>query len=191
MTQWSFKLYLYGGFVARAAMIMYGDYQDRMMEVKFTDVDYKVFTDAARHVYYDGSPYDRHTYRYTPLLAWILLPNITINPLFGKFMFSIFDLIAASLIDSFVKAESFGEVWATRCSLLYLFNPLIIAVSSRGNADSIVVVLVLLSLILYKERVFFLTGIGMYILKPLIRVSAVLVFGSNCEGNWAKNCVKN
>lgn len=161
MTQLSFKLYLYGGFVARAAMIMYGDYQDRMMEVKFTDVDYKVFTDAARHVYYDGSPYDRHTYRYTPLLAWILLPNITINPLFGKFMFSIFDLIAASLIYSFVKGENFGEVWATRCSLMYLFNPLIIAVSSRGNADSIVVVLVLLSLILYKERVFFLTGIAL------------------------------
>merc|ERR1711881_705894 len=90
-----FKTHLYAAFALRTALILYGDHKDSMSEVKFTDVDYKVFTDAARHVYYDGSPYDRHTYRYTPLLAWILLPNITINPLFGKFMFSIFDLIAA------------------------------------------------------------------------------------------------
>ena len=161
MIQWGFKLYLYGGFVFRAAMIMYGDYQDRTMEVKFTDVDYKVFTDAARHVYYDESPYDRHTYRYTPLLAWLLIPNITISPLFGKFMFCIFDIIAAGLIYIFVKEEKCGEAWATRCSLLYLFNPFVMAVSSRGNADCIVVVLVLLTLILYRERVFLLTGIAL------------------------------
>ena len=44
-------------------LIAYGQHQDEIMEVLYTDVDYKVFTEAARHVYDGGSPYERHTYR--------------------------------------------------------------------------------------------------------------------------------
>ena len=84
---------------------LYFHSQDSISEVKFTDVDYRVFTDAARHIYQDGSPYDRHTYRYTPLLAWMLIPNINFTPLFGKFLFSAFDIIAAHLIYSYVRVS--------------------------------------------------------------------------------------
>lgn len=141
-------------------MIFYGDYQDSHMEVKYTDVDYRVFTDAARLVTLEKSPYERHTYRYTPILAWMLIPNLTLSPLFGKFLFSAFDVIAAYLIYHFVKSEEGGnEFWARRSAWLWLYNPLVMAVSSRGNADSIVVVLVLATITLYKERVFLLTGI--------------------------------
>ena len=149
-----------GGLI-RLAMVIYGDYHDLNNEVKYTDVDYKVFTDAARHMSMGESPYERHTYRYTPILAWILLPNITLHHLYGKFLFCIFDLAVGYLIYLHVRGQDFSQSWALQCSWVWLYNPLIIAVSSRGNADSIVVTLVLLTLYWYQERLFLLCGIAL------------------------------
>ncbi|XP_004346828.1 mannosyltransferase domain-containing protein [Capsaspora owczarzaki ATCC 30864] len=94
-----FALLFAAALAVRLCLVVYGDWHDAHSQVKYTDVDYHVFTDAAQIVAHDGgSPYDRHTYRYTPLLAWMLVPNVLVHPAFGKMVFVVADLLAGWLI---------------------------------------------------------------------------------------------
>ncbi|RLN89736.1 hypothetical protein BBJ28_00013139 [Nothophytophthora sp. Chile5] len=67
MTQGTLALFG-GALLLRLVLIAYGAVQDAYMTVKYTDVDYDVYTDAAREMAAGNSPFDRTTYRYTPVL---------------------------------------------------------------------------------------------------------------------------
>ncbi len=166
----SFRSHLQLAFLLRLALIQYGEYQDRSMLVKFTDVDYRVFTDAARHAAAGRSPYSRHTYRYTPLLAWMLYPNVVVSPLFGKLLFCALDILAGWIIHINVSKSLGGhglyrhlpnesEFQSRLAAFFWLYNPLVFIVSARGNAESVTICLVLLTLHLFRERVFLLSGL--------------------------------
>lgn len=116
--QITFRWHLAISFMIRMLFIIYGEYQDQYAEVPFTDIDYKVVTDGARHILEDQSPFRRHTYRYTPLLAYLLIPNILFHPAFGKLLFSICDILIGVIIWHIILDEHQHTYEANARSLL-------------------------------------------------------------------------
>lgn len=199
----NYKTHLLLSLAVRVGLILYGVYHDSVSKVPYTDIDYKVFTDASRHILQHGSPYDRHTYRYSPLVALMLIPNIVLHHSFGKVLFTVIDLMVALLIrlivkntlkeyecykekvlksipfyenqkkltssqksrrkskSRHIKNQVTNEIDSTsdRSMLLWLYNPMTIAIATRGNCDSISGFLVLLTLyFLQCRRQYFVAG---------------------------------
>ncbi|KAJ7046985.1 glycosyltransferase family 50 protein [Mycena alexandri] len=173
----SFRDVLVLSVAIRVGLILYSEWHDARSVVKYTDVDYRVFSDAARFLLNPttenfaqgplkvgasiGDPYTRETYRYTPLLALLLAPNKFLHPSFGKFLFAACDMFNGMLIYdllvSFVlptsQVASQAPVDTTRArnlatlySALYLLNPLVFAISTRGSSESVLSLFVLLTL---------------------------------------------
>ena len=131
--------------VLRVGFLIQGYYQDKYSALKFTDIDYYVFTDAARFVSNGQSPYLRDTYRYTPLLAWLLVPTTWSHQwfIFGKTLFAISDLVTGWLtilvLQSSIKMTK-GR--AVRYALLWLLNPMVATISTRGSSEGLLAAIV-------------------------------------------------
>ena len=132
------------GLMVRIALIAYGAVQDKYFAVRYTDIDYDVYNDASRFIAAGASPYDRATYRYTPLLAELLLPDVLFAEWFGKVLFSVCDIVIAVLLYRILRSTE-TRFAAVGWMALWLFNPMSIVISTRGNADAIVCLLVVLT----------------------------------------------
>ena len=169
----SYSLLFLVAAIVRVTLIVYGNFHDLYFKVKYTDIDYAVFSDAARYIINGTSPYRRATYRYTPLLAYLMTPNSSLHPSFGKIFFSLCDLIVGWLIVE-INKQSLGEFSTvpedttlksrmktrTIFSLfLWFFNPLSLTISTRGNAESFQAVLVLATLLCIMKRYDFVGGL--------------------------------
>lgn len=160
-----FRVALLLGILLRVALLLWGTYQDAHGPVKYTDIDYFVFTDAstclvspdssphcspARGHYaptWLGDPYSRATYRYTPLLALLLTPNHLLFPSFGKLLFATADLVVAVLLYRLMKRRGSSQSTASNTvALTWLLNPMIANISTRGSSESIVGALVVSAL---------------------------------------------
>lgn len=91
------------------------------------------------------SPYTRPTYRYTPLLAVLMTPNMFLHPAFGKLLFATCDILM-SLVLFRLAQRTAKESANIRVSLLHLLNPLIFSISTRGSSESVLGMFVLATL---------------------------------------------
>ncbi|TPX45224.1 hypothetical protein SeMB42_g03688 [Synchytrium endobioticum] len=128
----------------RLALLLYGLYQDSLpMPIKYTDIDYLVFTDAANHTYHNESPYARSTYRYTPLLSYLLVPGIHLGweKWWGKLVFVACDILNGCLLYRIGRMQNVDVlIWIV---VLWNLNPFVATISTRGSSESVVIVLVL------------------------------------------------
>ncbi|RYP57444.1 hypothetical protein DL769_009469 [Monosporascus sp. CRB-8-3] len=142
-------------------MLVYGLWQDANSPLKYTDIDYLVFTDAARFTFSQPpaspsspssslpppSPYMRETYRYTPLLAWLLYPTTLPGTFWfssGKVLFAAADLLAGWLLLLILRRLDRGMPIRTALgwASIWLLNPMVAAISTRGSSEGVLGVLV-------------------------------------------------
>ncbi|KAI8306201.1 GPI mannosyltransferase 1 [Colletotrichum sp. SAR11_240] len=164
----------------RVGMLFYGLWQDANSAVKYTDIDYLVFTDAARFTAQGRSPYDRETYRYTPLLAWTLVPTAWDGWFsFGKAVFAVADLLAGWLIVRILKSRGVDEGRALKFASIWLLNPMVATISTRGSSEGLlgVMVMALLWAVLGKRTALagLLLGFGVHFkIYPFIYAPAII-----------------
>lgn len=139
----------------RLVLLILGHEQDQRAAVKFTDIDYYVFTDAARHVAQGRSPYLRDTYRYTPLLAWILVPTAWPGLWFdfGKVLFAASDIVAGWLMYRILRLhQCMPKDVALKYASIWLLNPMVAQISTRGSSEGLLVVVIIALLWASLER---------------------------------------
>lgn len=145
----------------RVVLLVYGLWQDANSPLKYTDIDYLVFTDATRFVSqgHPAGPYARETYRYTPLLSWALVPTTWTAPRspywvsvacfsFGKLLFALADVVAGALVVSVLTIKGRGmpamdAPTARKFAAIWLLNPMVATISTRGSSEGLLAVLVL------------------------------------------------
>ena len=167
-----------------STLIIYSIWHDRNFQFKYTDLDYWVFGDAARAVAAGFSPFSRATYRYTPLLAYLLVPGrwMRIEEAYGKILFSVVDLMVGYLIYRLLRLKGWHSVDAARHSALFwLLNPMALAISTRGNAESLVCACVLgvIYLLMIRKRLeaALLFGFSVHFkIFPIIFAPSILIF---------------
>lgn len=119
----------------------------------YTDIDYIVYSDAAQYVYENLSPYRRTAYRYSPLLAWLLVPNVFFRD-FGKIIFCLFDILCYNLVSKLLVStcsEGVPSLWS--------LNPVSISLCIRGSSDSISNYFMFLLLYFFKRKQLFIAGL--------------------------------
>ncbi|KAJ4357300.1 GPI mannosyltransferase 1 [Didymosphaeria variabile] len=168
--------------VLRAVFLVYGLFQDAYSPMKYTDIDYFVFTDAARFIAQGQSPYARDTYRYTPLLAWLIYPTTWLGFWFsfGKVLFAVGDIVTGWMMFRILRTyHNMSQERALKYASIWLLNPMVATISTRGSSEGLlgVLVTVLLWAVLAKRVALsgFLLGFAVHFkIYPFIYAASII-----------------
>lgn len=149
------------GFIARLALLGYSIFHDsRIDHIKYTDIDYSVFTNGSRAVVEQRSPYDDTEYRYPPIVALLFVPNILLEcDCFGKLLLIVVDILCGQLNYRLNIYQGTNRLNSKLYLLLWLLNPVTIAISTRGSFEPILTLLLLTSFHLLMSHEFILSGL--------------------------------
>ena len=111
--------------------------------LRYTDVDYDVLKDGARAMAQGGSPFQRATYRYSPMVAWPLLLDVKTGLPVAKVVFCVFDVLLGNAMGQLASERGASS----HVRLLWLFNPISIVLCTRGSWDAVSVYFVLKALL--------------------------------------------
>ena len=135
--------------------------------VRYTDIDYDVFTDAAMLTFQGAmyGPYERVTYRYSPVISFLMIPFVSASSASssslesfiiwhsGKLIFLVADILNIYLTHEIISmnkasSSSSSSIWIW----LSVLNPMSINIATRGSADSLTNMLILILLLLFKRK---------------------------------------
>ncbi|KAH9580056.1 GPI mannosyltransferase 1 [Trypanosoma melophagium] len=146
---------IWWGALLRLILIIYAFFHDRWFRVKYTDIDYMIIVDGAREMWMGGSPFDRTTFRYTPLLAVLMLPSVLLANPIGKLIFALCDLGAAYYCYEVLLTFATERSAKWMVSLFILFNPIVLNVSTRGNSDMLMTFMSLMVLAKFAQSKYY------------------------------------
>jgi phosphatidylinositol glycan class M len=164
------------GLLFRVILLAWAAWQDSALPIRYTDVDYDVFTGAADLVARGLSPYAQPGYRYPPLIAWMLVPGalLGIPWLWGRALFCFGDLLCFLSLENQLVSEGANSPRAY--AALFWLSPFAAVLSTRGSMDALSCFLILL--VLYPARSYVAglwLGVAVYLrLYPVIFVLPVL-----------------
>jgi len=108
------------------------------------------------------SPYRREGYRYSPIFAFVLLPEVIWDLRgLGKMIFATVDAIAIGPgIAELCYSRGLSKIQSKQIALYgWILNPLAINICTRGSSEAIIVAIVIVAFLSMYRDCFFITGI--------------------------------
>ena len=150
---------LLAALVVRFLLLILGSLIDSSdMQLKYTDIDYFIYSQASRYMWDGKSPYLQETFRYPPLLALLMLPNRHFV-WFGKLLFLLADVYIIVVIDKILStvndlkfAGNISKEFRDWIGFLWAVNPFSSNIATRGSMDSLSNLMILSTLLMVKKE---------------------------------------